>query len=70
MRGYNPDEIVAQIKQRRISVLVSVPKILDVLRDHVAARSIRADARDAQRGTERRRCSAGGATAPFIARSA
>jgi hypothetical protein len=31
MRGYNPAEIVAQIKQRRISVLVSVPKILDVL---------------------------------------
>jgi long-chain acyl-CoA synthetase len=36
MRGYNPAEIVAHIKARRISVLVSVPKILDVLRDHVA----------------------------------
>ena len=35
MRGYNPGEIVAQIKTRRISVLVSVPKILDVLREHV-----------------------------------
>ncbi|MFI5179063.1 MAG: class I adenylate-forming enzyme family protein, partial [Vicinamibacterales bacterium] len=35
MRGYNPVEIVAQIKSRRISVLVSVPKILDVLREHV-----------------------------------
>jgi len=35
MRGYNPVEIVAQIKRRRISVLVSVPKILDVLREHV-----------------------------------
>ena len=35
MRGYNPGEIVAQIKKRRISVLVSVPKILDVLREHV-----------------------------------
>ena len=34
MRGYNPLEIVAQIKARRISVVVSVPKILDVLRDH------------------------------------
>ena len=33
MRGYNPDEIVAQIKSRRVSVLVSVPKILDVLRE-------------------------------------
>jgi long-chain acyl-CoA synthetase len=35
MRGYNPGEIVAQIKKRRVSVLVSVPKILDVLRQHV-----------------------------------
>jgi long-chain acyl-CoA synthetase len=36
IRGYNPHEIVRQIKRRRISVLVSVPKILDVLADHVA----------------------------------
>ena len=36
IRGYNPHEIVRQIKTRRISVLVSVPKILDVLADHVA----------------------------------
>ena len=35
MRGYNPVDIVAQIKSRRVSVLVSVPKILDVLRDHI-----------------------------------
>ena len=35
MRSYNPAEIVEQIKKRRISVLVSVPKILDVLREHV-----------------------------------
>ncbi len=35
MRGYNPAEIVALIKRRRVSVLVSVPKILDVLRTHV-----------------------------------
>jgi len=35
MRGYNPGEIVSQIKKRRISVLVSVPKILDVLREHI-----------------------------------
>jgi len=33
--GYSPVEIVRQIKSRRISVLVSVPKVLDVLRDHV-----------------------------------
>jgi len=36
MRGYNPGEIVDQIRRRRISVLVSVPKILDVLKDHVS----------------------------------
>ena len=36
MRGYNPVEIVTQIKRRRVSVVVSVPKILDVLREHVA----------------------------------
>ena len=35
MRGYNPAEIVEQIKRRHVSVLVSVPKILDVLREHV-----------------------------------
>ncbi len=36
MRGYNPVEIVEQIKRRRVSCLVSVPKILDVLKDYVA----------------------------------
>jgi long-chain acyl-CoA synthetase len=35
MRGYNPVDIESQLKSRRISVLVSVPKILDVLREHV-----------------------------------
>src|SRR6202035_4500459 len=35
MRGYNPADIVTAIKARRVSVLVSVPKILDVLRNHV-----------------------------------
>jgi long-chain acyl-CoA synthetase len=35
IRGYNPAEIVTQIRNRRVSVLVSVPKILDVLREHV-----------------------------------
>jgi long-chain acyl-CoA synthetase len=33
--GYNPQEIVRQIKSRRVSVLVCVPKVLEVLRDHV-----------------------------------
>src|SRR6185312_9376841 len=35
IRGYNPLDIVTQVKKRRISVVVSVPKILDVLREHV-----------------------------------
>jgi long-chain acyl-CoA synthetase len=35
MRGYSPSAIVTQIQSRRISVLVCVPKILDVLRDHI-----------------------------------
>jgi long-chain acyl-CoA synthetase len=35
IHGYNPHDIVKQIKARRISVLVSVPKILDVLREHI-----------------------------------
>ena len=34
-RSYAPDDIVEQIRRRRISVLVCVPKILEVLRDHV-----------------------------------
>jgi len=35
-RTFAPEEIAAQIRSRRISVLVSVPKILEVLRDHVS----------------------------------
>ena len=35
IRGYNPQDIVRQIRTRRVSVLVSVPKILDVLREHI-----------------------------------
>jgi long-chain acyl-CoA synthetase len=34
-RSFTPEDIISQIKNRRISVLVSVPKILEVLRDHV-----------------------------------
>src|SRR5207245_5628740 len=36
MRGFSPVDIAAQIKSRRVSVLVSVPKILDVLKEYVA----------------------------------
>ena len=35
MRGYNPAEIVRQIRTRRVSVLVCVPRILEVLRDEL-----------------------------------
>ncbi|MEO7274990.1 MAG: AMP-binding protein, partial [Vicinamibacterales bacterium] len=34
-RSFAPDDIIRQIQSRRISVLVCVPKILEVLRDHV-----------------------------------
>src|ERR1051326_8748466 len=34
-RSYAPDDIVRQIRERRISVLVCVPKILEVLRDYI-----------------------------------
>jgi long-chain acyl-CoA synthetase len=34
-RSFNPHDIVRLIKMRRVSVLVSVPKILDVLREHI-----------------------------------
>ena len=35
MRGFNPKEIIRQIHSRRISVLVSVPQILEILREHL-----------------------------------
>lgn len=35
MRGYNPADIIRQIHKRRVSVVVCVPKILEVLRDHL-----------------------------------
>jgi len=35
-RSQNPREIIRQIRTRRISVLVSVPKILEVLREYVS----------------------------------
>ena len=34
-RSFAPEDIISQIKSRRISVLVSVPKILEVLKEHV-----------------------------------
>ena len=35
-RSFNPHDIIRLIKSRRVSVLVCVPKILDVLREHVS----------------------------------
>ena len=35
MRGFAPHEILRQIRTRRISVLVSVPQILEILRTHL-----------------------------------
>ena len=35
MRGYNPTEILRQIRTRRVSVLVSVPQILEILREYL-----------------------------------
>ncbi|MBM3817552.1 MAG: AMP-binding protein [Acidimicrobiia bacterium] len=35
-RSFNPHDIVRLIRTRRITVLVCVPKILDILREHVA----------------------------------
>src|SRR5262249_1139863 len=51
MRGYNPGQIVEQIKTRRISVLVSVPKILDVLRDYVMRANPGLDVRTPPKGS-------------------
>ena len=38
MSGFNPSEIIRQIRTRRISVLVSVPKILEILREYLIHR--------------------------------
>ncbi len=34
-QSYHPEEILRQIRSRRVSVLVSVPKILEVLREYI-----------------------------------
>jgi long-chain acyl-CoA synthetase len=36
MRSFNPHDIVRRVKEWRISVIVCVPKILDVLKEHAA----------------------------------
>ena len=37
MHGYSPHEIVRQIRMRQVSVLIGVPKILELLRKHFLA---------------------------------
>ena len=44
-RSYAPEDIVRQIRSRRISVLVCVPKMLEVLREHILR--VAPEARDA-----------------------
>ena len=67
MRGYNPEEIIRQIHGRRISVLVSVPKILEILREYVVRQFPEAATALPAGATGR---GAGGITAAFIACSA
>jgi long-chain acyl-CoA synthetase len=38
MRGHDPGEIASLVKRRRVSVIVAVPKILELLRTYVVAR--------------------------------
>jgi long-chain acyl-CoA synthetase len=44
LKGHHPPEIVRQVKRRRISVIVAVPKMLEMLREYVIARCPEADA--------------------------
>ena len=39
MRGHDPGDIAALVKRRRVSVIVAVPKILELLRTYVIARA-------------------------------
>jgi long-chain acyl-CoA synthetase len=64
MRGYNPADIVALIRRRRVSVLVSVPKILDVLRTHALRASPDAALASAKQSLRTARFSCGATTSP------
>jgi long-chain acyl-CoA synthetase len=43
MRSYSPHEIVRQVRTRRVSVLIAVPKILEILYEYVRNRFPEAD---------------------------
>jgi long-chain acyl-CoA synthetase len=36
--GYNPDEVVTQIRRHRITLVVTIPRVLDLLRDRIRVR--------------------------------
>lgn len=35
MTGYNPDQVIAQVRRHRITLVVTVPRVLEMLRDRV-----------------------------------
>ena len=39
MTGYNPDEIVAQVHRHRMTLVVAVPRVLEMLRDRIRVRA-------------------------------
>ena len=41
MTGYNPDQVIAQVKRSRITLVVTVPRVLELLRDRVRLRAPR-----------------------------
>ena len=67
MRSFNPHDIVRIVKTWRVSVIVCVPKILDVLREH-ALRSRTGCCRSRRRAAVDSG-QAGGGTAASTARS-
>ena len=39
--GYNPDQIIAQVRRHRITLMVAVPRVLEMLRDRIGQRAPR-----------------------------
>ena len=37
MTGYNPDQVVAEVRRHRITLVVTVPRVLELLRDRIAS---------------------------------
>ncbi len=36
MKGYNPDQVIAMTKRHRVTLIVTVPRVLDLLRDRLS----------------------------------